>query len=76
MTTSLARHGEGLGTLGLPETKLRELSAEAGFSDVRRVPVEVPLTISTRSHRSLYRGFSAFMCWKARTRKGASHECS
>ena len=42
MTTSLARHGEGLGTLGLPETKLRELSAEAGFSDVRRVPIEIP----------------------------------
>ena len=42
MTTSLARHGEGLGTLGLPETKLRELCAEVGFSDVRRVPIEVP----------------------------------
>jgi SAM-dependent methyltransferase len=42
MTTSLARHGEGLGTLGLPETKLRELCAEAGFSDVRRVPIEIP----------------------------------
>jgi SAM-dependent methyltransferase len=42
MTTSLAGHGEGLGTLGLPETKLRELCVEAGFSDVRRVPIEVP----------------------------------
>jgi SAM-dependent methyltransferase len=42
MTTSLANHGEGLGTLGLPETKLRALCAEAGFSDVRRVPIEVP----------------------------------
>jgi 2-polyprenyl-3-methyl-5-hydroxy-6-metoxy-1,4-benzoquinol methylase len=42
MTTSLAHHGEGLGTLGLPETNLRELCAEAGFSDVRRVPIEVP----------------------------------
>ena len=42
MTTSLARHGEGLGTLGLPETTLRELCAEAGFSDVRRVPIEIP----------------------------------
>jgi SAM-dependent methyltransferase len=42
MTTSLARHGEGLGTLGLPETELRELCAEAGFSDVRRVPIEIP----------------------------------
>jgi SAM-dependent methyltransferase len=42
MTTSLADQGEGLGTLGLPETKLRELCAEAGFSQVRRVPIEVP----------------------------------
>ena len=42
LTTSLAVHGEGLGTLGLPETKLRELCAEAGFSRVRRVPIEVP----------------------------------
>jgi SAM-dependent methyltransferase len=42
MTTSLASHGEGLGTLGLPETKLRELCAEAGFSNVQRVPLEIP----------------------------------
>lgn len=42
MTTSLAHHGEGLGTLGLPETKLRALCAEAGWRSVRRVPIEVP----------------------------------
>lgn len=42
MTTSLAHQGEGLGTLGLPETKLRELCAEAGWNSVRRVPIEVP----------------------------------
>jgi SAM-dependent methyltransferase len=42
MTTSLANHGEGLGTLGLPETKLRELCAGAGWSSVRRVPIELP----------------------------------
>jgi SAM-dependent methyltransferase len=42
MTTSLAGHGEGLGTVGLPEGKLRELSREAGFSSVRRVPLENP----------------------------------
>jgi 2-polyprenyl-3-methyl-5-hydroxy-6-metoxy-1,4-benzoquinol methylase len=42
MTTSLAGHGEGLGTLGLPETKLRELAAEAGFGEVKRFPTEVP----------------------------------
>lgn len=42
MTTSLAHGGAGLGTVGLPESKLRELSAQAGFSQVRRVPLENP----------------------------------
>lgn len=42
MTVSLADDGEGLGTLGLPESKLRELATEAGFSAVRRVPIENP----------------------------------
>src|SRR2546429_4504222 len=41
-TTSLSGHGEGLGTVGLPEGKLQELSLEAGFSSVRRVPLENP----------------------------------
>ena len=45
MTTSLSGHGEGLGTVGLPEGKLRELSTEAGFSSVRRVPLENPFNI-------------------------------
>ncbi len=40
MTTSLAEGGEGLGTAGLPPSKLRELCLEAGFTDVRRVPAE------------------------------------
>jgi SAM-dependent methyltransferase len=42
MTTSLSGHGEGLGTVGLPEGKLQELSKEAGFSNVQRVPLENP----------------------------------
>jgi SAM-dependent methyltransferase len=42
MTTSLAHGGAGLGTLGLPETKLRELATEAGFGQVRHVPLENP----------------------------------
>src|SRR5438874_163994 len=42
MTTSLAGHGDALGTVGLPESKLRELSTRAGFSGVRRVPLENP----------------------------------
>ena len=45
MTSSLAHHGEGLGTAGIPESKMRELSAEAGFSHVRRVPMENPFNI-------------------------------
>jgi hypothetical protein len=42
MTTSLAGHGEGLGTLGLPEAKMRELAQDAGFGEVKRFPTEVP----------------------------------
>jgi SAM-dependent methyltransferase len=45
MTTSLAHGGEGLGTVGLPEAKVRELSSEAGFSSVRRLPIEDPFSI-------------------------------
>jgi 2-polyprenyl-3-methyl-5-hydroxy-6-metoxy-1,4-benzoquinol methylase len=45
MTTSLAHRGEGLGTTGIPESKMRELCAEAGFSNVRRVPMENPFNI-------------------------------
>ena len=45
MTSSLAHHGEGLGTAGIPESKMRELCAEAGFSNVRRVPMENPFNI-------------------------------
>lgn len=37
MTTSLANGGAGLGTLGLPEAKLRALCAEAGFGELTRV---------------------------------------
>jgi 2-polyprenyl-3-methyl-5-hydroxy-6-metoxy-1,4-benzoquinol methylase len=42
MTTSLARGGVGLGTVGFPESKLKELATEAGFASVRRVPLENP----------------------------------
>jgi 2-polyprenyl-3-methyl-5-hydroxy-6-metoxy-1,4-benzoquinol methylase len=42
MTTSLANGGAGLGTVGLHEPKVRELCEEAGFSSVRRVPMEDP----------------------------------
>jgi SAM-dependent methyltransferase len=43
MTTSLAQGGEGLGTVGLPEGKVREFSTAAGFSSVRRLPIQHPL---------------------------------
>jgi SAM-dependent methyltransferase len=42
LTTSLAGGGMGLGTLGFHEPKVRELCAEAGFSHVRRVPLDNP----------------------------------
>jgi SAM-dependent methyltransferase len=42
MTTSLANNGAGLGTLGFHEAKVRELCGKAGFSSVRRVPLENP----------------------------------
>ncbi len=43
MTTSLAEGGEGLGTAGLPESKVHALATEAGFEEVRRIPIEHPL---------------------------------
>jgi SAM-dependent methyltransferase len=42
MTTSLANGGAGLGTLGFHEHKVNELCASAGFSAVRRIPLENP----------------------------------
>jgi SAM-dependent methyltransferase len=37
MTTSLANGGAGLGTIGLPESRLRDFCLEAGFRSVRRI---------------------------------------
>jgi SAM-dependent methyltransferase len=42
MTLSLAEGGAGLGTMGLPETWLRALAEEAGFTGVRRLALENP----------------------------------
>jgi SAM-dependent methyltransferase len=36
-TTSLANGGAGLGTIGLPEPRLREFCREAGFQSARRI---------------------------------------
>ena len=45
MTTSLAHGGAGLGTCGFNEKTVRELCAQAGFRDVRRLPLENPFNI-------------------------------
>lgn len=45
MTVSLANGGTGLGTAGLPESKVREICAEAGFRRVRRLPLKNPFNI-------------------------------
>jgi hypothetical protein len=42
LTTSLAQDGAGLGTLGLPESRLQNLSRETGFSRFARVPFDSP----------------------------------
>ncbi|MBE1558038.1 class I SAM-dependent methyltransferase [Nonomuraea africana] len=42
LPVSLARGGAGLGTCGLPEGRLREMALAAGFSQVRRLPVDDP----------------------------------
>lgn len=42
MTTSLAMGGQGLGTCGLPESVLRQIAEEAGFSAVELVPFDNP----------------------------------
>ena len=45
LPTSIAMGGEGLGTLGLPERRVRELCEEAGLRAVRRLPVENPFNV-------------------------------
>lgn len=42
MTISLAKGGEGLGTLGLPEPVLRQLAGKGGFTQVRHVEMGNP----------------------------------
>ncbi|MFQ6013433.1 MAG: methyltransferase domain-containing protein [Thermoplasmata archaeon] len=42
MTTSLARGGVGLGTMGLPPSTLEAMAEEAGFSEVRVLPLDNP----------------------------------
>ncbi|MGI8828139.1 MAG: class I SAM-dependent methyltransferase [Chloroflexota bacterium] len=43
MTTSLANGGAGLGAMGMPEVRLRELCLAAGFAEVTDLEVDDPL---------------------------------
>ena len=45
LTTSLAQGGRGLGTCGLPPARVHELCTGAGFSQVRRVPIDDPFNV-------------------------------
>jgi hypothetical protein len=40
LTTSPANNGVGLGTLGLPDSKFREIAEKAGFGSVRRLDLD------------------------------------
>ena len=50
MTTSLSQGGAALGTLGLPESRLRALATEAGFGSVERLPLENPFNTLYELH--------------------------
>jgi SAM-dependent methyltransferase len=43
LPVSLNGAGTGLGTAGLPQSLLTELAIQAGFTAVRRAPIEDPL---------------------------------
>ena len=43
MTTSLANNGFGLGTVGLPEGKVKEYCKLVGFNNVKRIKTDHPL---------------------------------
>ncbi len=43
MTTSMWQGGEGMGTVGLSDSVLRNLCAEAGFSEVQKIDIKHPL---------------------------------
>lgn len=42
MTTSLAMDGQGLGTCGLPENRIRAMADQAGFAELTTLPFEHP----------------------------------
>jgi ubiquinone/menaquinone biosynthesis C-methylase UbiE len=59
MTTSLAEGGQGLGTLGMPPSKVKEYCNVAGFTHVRKLPLDNPfLTYCMKSGCNITKGFS------------------
>ena len=50
MTTSLAHYGEGLGTVGILESKMRELCAEAGVQQRATRALREAFQHSLRGH--------------------------
>ncbi len=45
MSIAIARGGEGLGTAGLPDARVREYAKAAGFAEVRRIDIENPFNV-------------------------------
>ncbi|MDQ4073014.1 MAG: class I SAM-dependent methyltransferase [Thermoproteota archaeon] len=45
MTTSLANNGLGLGALGMPPSRVKKYCSDAGFSHVRKLPVDNPFNV-------------------------------
>ncbi|HKG87803.1 MAG TPA: hypothetical protein VKA95_05710 [Nitrososphaeraceae archaeon] len=45
MTTSLAEGGQGLGSLGMPPSKVKEYCNEAGCTQMRKLPLDNPFNI-------------------------------
>ena len=42
MPTSLANDGEGMGTVGLPKSKVEELCTAAGFKNLKEIEINHP----------------------------------
>lgn len=45
LPVSLANGGEGEGTMAFPESRVRRLCRQAGFAEVRRLPVQNPFNV-------------------------------
>ncbi len=45
LPTAIANGAEGLGTLGMPESKVRSLCGAAGFTIIRRLPFDNPFNV-------------------------------